>query len=56
MGNPIKQFRDSINKNNIAFFSYDKRTANKNNLNSYYSTEYPLSEELIKTVVTFVRK
>jgi len=29
--NYIKQFRDSINKNDIAFFSYDKRTANKNN-------------------------
>ncbi|MCH3884714.1 alpha/beta hydrolase family protein [Tenacibaculum aquimarinum] len=28
----IKQFRDSINANNIAFFSYDKRTANKNNI------------------------
>lgn len=27
----IKQFRDEINKNEIAFFSYDKRTANKNN-------------------------
>lgn len=29
--NYIKQFRDSINKNNIAFYSFDKRTANKNN-------------------------
>lgn len=29
--NYIKQLRDSLNKNNIAFFSYDKRTANKNN-------------------------
>ena len=29
--NYIKQFRDSITKNNIAFYSYDKRTANKNN-------------------------
>ncbi|MCH3883068.1 MULTISPECIES: alpha/beta hydrolase [Tenacibaculum] len=28
----IKQFRDSINANKIAFFSYDKRTANKNNI------------------------
>ncbi|APG64946.1 alpha/beta hydrolase [Tenacibaculum todarodis] len=28
----IKQFRDSINANNISFFSYDKRTANKNNI------------------------
>ena len=32
--NYIKQFRDSINKNDIAFFSYDKRTANKKNMPS----------------------
>ncbi len=30
--NYIKQFRDSINKEGIAFYSYDKRTANKNNV------------------------
>lgn len=30
--NYIKQFRDSVNKNDIAFFSYDKRTANPKNL------------------------
>lgn len=29
--NYIKQFRDSINKEGIAFFSYDKRTSNKKN-------------------------
>ena len=29
--NYIKQFRDSVNKNDIAFFSYDKRTANPKN-------------------------
>lgn len=29
--NYIKQFRDSINKNDIAFFSYDKRTSNLKN-------------------------
>lgn len=29
--NYIKQFRNEINKNNIAFFSYDKRTATKRN-------------------------
>ncbi|WP_397446863.1 alpha/beta hydrolase [Polaribacter sp. R77954] len=28
----IKQFREAINKNNIAFFSYDKRTANPKNV------------------------
>ena len=29
--NYIKQFRDAVNKENIAFFSFDKRTATKNN-------------------------
>jgi pimeloyl-ACP methyl ester carboxylesterase len=29
--NYIKQFRDEINKNNIAFFSFDKRTSNPKN-------------------------
>ncbi|WP_439128020.1 alpha/beta hydrolase, partial [Polaribacter sp.] len=29
--NYIKQFREAVNKKNIAFFSFDKRTANKNN-------------------------
>ena len=28
----IQQFREAINKNDIAFFSYDKRTANPNNV------------------------
>lgn len=30
--NYIKQFRDAINAKNIAFFSYDKRTANMKNM------------------------
>jgi len=30
--NYIKQFRDSINKHHIAFFSFDKRTSNPNNI------------------------
>lgn len=30
--NYIKQFRDSINKQNIAFYSYDKRSANMKNM------------------------
>lgn len=29
--NYIKQFRDAVNKENIAFFSFDKRTSNKKN-------------------------
>ena len=32
--NDIKQFRDSITKNGVSFFSYDKRTANKKNMPS----------------------
>ena len=32
--NYIKQFRDSINKKGIAFYSFDKRTANKKNMPS----------------------
>ena len=32
--NYIKQFRDSITKNGVSFFSYDKRTANKKNMPS----------------------
>lgn len=30
--NYIQQFREAINKNNIAFFSYDKRTSNPKNV------------------------
>ncbi len=30
--NYIKQFRDEVNKENIAFFSFDKRTATKRNI------------------------
>ena len=30
--NYIKQFRDSVNQQGIAFFSYDKRTANQKNM------------------------
>mgnify|MGYP001052755806 FL=1 len=30
--NYIKQFRDAVNKQGIAFFSYDKRTANSKNM------------------------
>ncbi|WP_299668620.1 alpha/beta hydrolase [uncultured Polaribacter sp.] len=37
--NYIQQFRDAINKENIAFFSYDKRTANPNNKNFLKDTQ-----------------
>ena len=37
--NYIKQFRDAVNIKNIAFFSYDKRTANKENRNFLKDTK-----------------
>lgn len=36
--NYIKQFRDQINQHDIAFFSYDKRTANPKNANYLRAT------------------
>ncbi|WP_339660229.1 alpha/beta hydrolase [uncultured Polaribacter sp.] len=38
--NYIKQFREAINKENIAFFSFDKRTANKNNSDYLKDTKF----------------
>lgn len=39
--NYIKQFRDAINTKDIAFFSFDKRTANKNNHPFLKDTKVP---------------
>jgi hypothetical protein len=39
--NYIKQFRDAINTKDIAFFSFDKRTANKNNHAFLKDTKVP---------------
>lgn len=38
--NYIKQFRDAVNKENISFFSFDKRTANKNNSGYLLDTKF----------------
>ncbi|MDG2194380.1 MAG: alpha/beta hydrolase [Polaribacter sp.] len=43
--NYIKQFRDSINKKGIAFFSFDKRTANPNNIKLLKNT---LFDDLVR--------
>ncbi|PQB07072.1 alpha/beta hydrolase [Polaribacter filamentus] len=48
--NYIKQFRDAVNKENIAFFSFDKRTATKNNsayLKDTKFTDFALDIDLI---------
>ncbi|SDR86965.1 hypothetical protein SAMN05216503_1220 [Polaribacter sp. KT25b] len=38
--NYIQQFREAVNKENIAFFSFDKRTANKNNSKYLKDTKF----------------
>ncbi|WP_298767056.1 alpha/beta hydrolase [uncultured Polaribacter sp.] len=55
--NYIKQFRDAVNKENIAFFSFDKRTANKKNapfLKGTKITDFGL--DVVKVVEHFKRK
>jgi len=49
--NYIKQFRDSINKHHIAFYSFDKRTANPNNVKFLKNT---LFDNLVKDVQKIV--
>lgn len=49
--NYIKQFRDAVNKENIAFFSFDKRTANKKNREYLKGTKITGFAEDVKTVV-----
>ncbi len=52
--NYIKQFRDSINKHNIAFFSYDKRSANKKNFKHLKGTLFKdFVEDAKKAVSNF---
>jgi pimeloyl-ACP methyl ester carboxylesterase len=50
--NYIKQFRDSINKHNIAFFSYDKRSSNKKNLEHLKGTLFKDFVEDAKKVIS----
>jgi len=48
--NYIKQFRDAVNKENLAFFSFDKRTATKNNsayLKDTKFTDFALDIDII---------
>lgn len=54
--NYIKQFRDAINAKNIAFFSFDKRTANKKNRKYLKGTKITDFAEDVKTVVTHFKK
>ena len=56
--NYIKQLRDSVNKEGISFFSYDKRTANKNNVavmmkNGVNFKDFAVD---VKTVVSHLKK
>ncbi len=52
--NYIKQFRDSINKHHIAFFSFDKRTANPNNTKFLKETLfYDLVKDVQKVITHF---
>lgn len=54
--NYIQQFRNEINKSNIAFFSYDKRTANPKNV--AYLTGVTLDDFVndLKKVIEYLKK
>ncbi|TXD48751.1 alpha/beta hydrolase [Polaribacter sp. IC073] len=54
--NYIKQFRDAVNKENIGFFSYDKRTANKNNQEFLKNTRLRDFAFDAKEVITYFKK
>lgn len=54
--NYIKQFRDSVNKKNIAFFSYDKRTSNKKNFPFLKDTKVRDFAIDVETVVSHLKK
>ncbi|CAM1374197.1 alpha/beta hydrolase family protein [Tenacibaculum xiamenense] len=52
--NYIQQFRNEINKHGIAFFSYDKRTANKNNFKFLKNITYnDLYKDVLVTIDYF---
>ena len=53
--NYIKQFRDSINKKDIAFYSYDKRTANKNNSKLLANTKITDFAVDVEKVITYFK-
>ena len=50
--NYIKQFRDSINKHNISFFSYDKRSSNKKNFKHLKGTLFKDFAEDAKKIIS----
>ncbi|GAB7257228.1 serine aminopeptidase domain-containing protein [Polaribacter sp. OB-PA-B3] len=54
--NYIKEFRDSVNKKNIAFFSYDKRTANKKNYPYLKDTKIRDFVIDVETVISHFKK
>ena len=53
--NYIKQFRDSINKEGIAFFSYDKRSANQKNIKNLKGTLFEDFVKDAKKVITYFK-
>lgn len=53
--NYIKQFRDSINQKGIAFFSYDKRTANPDNIPFMKNTLFTDFVKDAETVIDYFR-
>lgn len=52
----IKQFRDSINKHNIAFFSYDKRTATQKNITFSKNIRFNSFVSDLKQVINHFKK
>lgn len=54
--NYIKQFRDAVNKQSIALFSFDKRTANKNNGNFLKDTKFTDFASDIEVIVNYFKK
>ena len=54
--NYIKQFRDEINKNNLAFFSFDKRTSNPKNFKLLKGIVFTDFVEDVEKVVQHFKK
>tara|TARA_R110001583_G_scaffold46314_4_gene145395 strand:- start:5580 stop:6506 length:927 start_codon:yes stop_codon:yes gene_type:complete len=54
--NYIKQFRDSINNHNIAFYSYDKRSSNLNNIRFLKNTIFEDFVIDLKKVILYFKE
>lgn len=53
----IKQLADSLNKEGIAFFRYDKRTTNPENLKTFTSsTPFEILVDDVNTITTYLKK